>query len=102
MAVNVLSFLLCFAGSYLVLSVLVSLIQHVFRLPLLKQLDWLAGGAFGLLRGALILYVMFLALPILSTVIPLDSFNELIQQSTLAQVFESDGLFASIISGKFF
>lgn len=101
-AVNVLSFLLCFAGSYLVLSVLVSLIQHVFRLPLLKQLDWLAGGAFGLLRGTLILYVMFLALPILSTVIPLDSFNELIQQSTLAQVFESDGLFASIISGKFF
>ena len=62
-AVNVLCFIAVFAVCYLVLSLLVSLIQHVFRLPLLKQLDWLAGGAFGLVRGAMILYVIFLLLP---------------------------------------
>lgn len=99
-AVDVLCFIACFAVSYLVLSLIISLIQHVFKLPLLKQLDWLAGGAFGLVRGALLLYVIFLLIPILSTVIPLDAFNELLAQSALAPVFQSDGLFASVIAGK--
>ena len=83
-----------------VLSLLVSLIQHVFRLPLLKQLDWLAGGAFGLVRGAMILYVIFLLLPIINTVLPLDAFNQLLDASKLAPVFMSDGFFAGVISGK--
>ncbi len=99
-AVNAISFVACFALCYLVLSVLVSLIAHVFKLPLLKQLDWLAGGAFGLARGALILYVIFLLIPILSTIIPLDNFNELLAQSTLAPIFQSDGFFARMVSGK--
>lgn len=100
-AVNILSYILCFAVSYFLLSLLVSLIRHVFRLPLLKQLDWLAGGAFGLIRGAALLYVIFLLVPILSTVIPLDAFNEMLAQSTLAPVFQSNGFFAGVISGIF-
>ena len=99
-AVNVLCFIAVFAVCYLVLSLLVSLIQHVFRLPLLKQLDWLAGGAFGLGRGAMILYVIFLLLPIINTVLPLDAFNQLLDASKLAPVFMSDGFFAGVISGK--
>lgn len=99
-AVNALCFIACFALCYLVLSVIVSLIQHVFQLPILKQLDWLAGGAFGLIRGALLLYVLFLLVPILSTVIPMDSFSELLIQSKLAPIFQSDGFFAGVIAGK--
>lgn len=99
-AINALSFIACFALCYLVLSVIVSLIQHVFQLPILKQLDWLAGGAFGLVRGALLLYVIFLLVPVLSTIIPLDAFNELLSQSTLAPIFQSDGFFAGVIAGK--
>ena len=99
-AVNILSFIAVYAGAYLVLSVIVGLIQAVFKLPLLKHLDWLAGGAFGLVRGGLILYVIFLLIPILSTVIPLDAFNELLAQSTLAPVFQSDGFFVKVITGK--
>ena len=100
-AVNALCYIACFAVSYLVLSVVLSLIQHVFKLPLLKQLDWLAGGVFGLVRGALLLYVIFLLIPILSTVIPLDAFNDLLAQSTLAPIFQSNGFFAGVISGRF-
>lgn len=99
-AINILCFIACFAACYLVLSIIVSLIQHVFKLPLLKQLDWLAGGAFGLVRGAALVYVAFLLMPILSTIIPMDSFNELLAQSTLAPIFQSDGFFASVIAGK--
>ena len=52
------------------------------------------------LRGGLILYVLFLLIPILSTVIPLDSFNDMLAQSTLAPIFQSDGFFAQVIAGK--
>ena len=100
-AINILCFLACFALSYVVLSLLLSLIQHVFRLPLLRQLDWLAGGAFGLMRGALLLYALFLVVPLLSTIIPLDAFNELLSQSALSPIYQSDGLFARVFSGRF-
>ncbi len=99
-AVNALCFIACFVVAYVLLSIVVNLIQHVFRLPLLKQLDWLAGAAFGLVRGAVILYVIFLLMPILSTIVPLDAFNELLETSKLAGIFMSDGFFAGVISGK--
>ena len=98
--ISILSFIICFIVSYLVLSLLINLIHHIFRLPLLKQLDWLAGGIFGLVRGAMTLYVIFLLIPVLSTIIPLDSFNALLSESTLAPIFQSDGFFASAIAGK--
>lgn len=99
-AVNILSFIFCFAISYLVLSLLINLIHHVFKLPILKQFDWLAGGIFGLVRGALTLYVIFLIIPLISTVIPLDSFNTILSESTLAPIFQSNGFFSTVISGK--
>lgn len=99
-AVNILCFIVCFALCYLVLSLLMNLIHHVFKMPILKQFDWLAGGIFGLIRGAMTLYVIFLVLPLISTVIPLDAFNQILSESTLAPIFQSDGFFASVISGK--
>ena len=98
--IDILSFIACFIVAYLVLSLLINLIHHVFKLPLLKQLDWLAGGIFGLLRGAMTLYVIFLLIPIISTVIPLDSFNVLLSESSLAPIFQSDGFFAKAIAGQ--
>ena len=99
-AVNILCFLLCFAAAYAVLSIAASLIHNVFRFPILKQMDWLAGGAFGLLRGAMMVYLLFLLVPVLSTVIPLDAFNEALTASALAPIFSSDGFFAGVISGR--
>lgn len=99
-AVNILCFIVCFALCYLVLSLLMNLIHHVFKMPILKQFDWLVGGIFGLIRGAMTLYVIFLVLPLISTVIPLDAFNQILSESTLAPIFQSDGFFASVISGK--
>ena len=60
----------------------------------------LAGGVFGLIRGGLVLYVIFLVIPILSTIIPMDAFSDMLSQSTLAPIFQSDGFFAQVIAGK--
>lgn len=99
-AINILCFVVCFAVAYLLLSMLVSLIKHVFKFPLLKMLDWLAGGLFGLLRGGMLVYVLFLLVPILSTVLPVDGFEALLAESKLASLFASDGFFAGVIAGK--
>lgn len=99
-AVNVLCFVVCYAVAYLVLSLVLNLICHVFRLPLLKQLDWLAGGLLGLLRGAVLVYVIFLILPLINTVISMEALDTLMAESTLAPIFQSDGLFSRVISGS--
>ena len=99
-AINVLCFVACFAAAYLLLSMVVGLIKHVFKFPLLKMMDWLAGGVFGLLRGAVLVYVIFLLVPIANTVLPVDTLTILLEESKLAAMFMSDGFFAGVIAGR--
>ena len=96
---------ICFVATFVVLLILfhviVNLLKAIFRFPVLKQLNALAGGAFGLLRGALLCFVLFALAPLLQTVIPVEGFSEMIQNSTLAPVFNSGSLILSIMNGKF-
>lgn len=97
-SLQVIGFLLCFVMAYLLFTVLINLLQHVFRFPILRQLDWLAGGVFGLARGALLTYLLLLLAPLISTAMPLEGFDALLEASALASYFGSDGLFVRIIS----
>ncbi len=96
-AVGVLSFLLCCIAGYLIWSLLVSLIRHVFEFPILRQLDWLAGGVFGFARGVAVCYLLVLVIPLVQVVVPDDSFLSSIESSSVAGLFRSDGFFARII-----
>ena len=62
---------------YIVLAIVLNLLKAVFRFPVLKQLNGLAGGAFGFLRGLLVCLVLFTLVPLVQTVIPLDMVNDL-------------------------
>ncbi len=99
--IGALSYVICFVLACILLSLFSSLIRHVFRLPVLKQLDALAGGLLGLLRGALILYVLFLLVPVISSFSPVSGFDELVEQSKLAGIFQSNGYFIRVI-GRIF
>ena len=77
-----------------------NLLKAVFRFPVLKQLNGLAGGAFGFLRGLLVCLVLFTLVPLVQTVIPLDMVNDLIAQSTLAPIFSNGNLILAIMNGK--
>ena len=97
-SINVLSFIVCFVLCFIVVTILVNLIKSVFRFPLLKQLDWLAGGAFGFVIGCVLCFVIFTAMPLLRSVIPLEQFQTLVAQSALAPVFQNGGLIVSIMN----
>ena len=93
----------CFVSAYLLISAglhfVITLIDHVFSYPVLKYFDGLVGGAFGLLRGMLILYVLFLMVPVVQTVIPLDLITGLFETSSLSSVFSSTGFFMRVVTG---
>ena len=96
-AISILSFLVCFAAAYLILTLLLSLIRHVFEYPILRQLDWLAGGAFGLLRGAALCYLLVLLIPLIQVIVPGGQFTNLMESSALAGWFTNEGLFMKVI-----
>lgn len=99
-SINVLSFLVCFAACFVVSAILINMLRAVFRFPMLKQLDWLAGGLFGFGLGVALCFVIFTTMPLLESVVPLPQFQELIQASSLAKVFENGNLLLSIMNRK--
>lgn len=68
---NVLAFIVAFAAIYIAATLLVNLLDHVFRFRLLKGVDWLVGGIFGLARGvAFAVLILVVALPLVGVVAP--------------------------------
>ena len=98
-SINIICFIVCFAVIFLAVSIVINLMRAVFRFPLLKQLDWLAGGAFGFARGMLICYVIFAVVPLILTVVPIELISELIDASTLAPIFNNGNVILSIMNG---
>jgi len=99
-SINIICFVVCFILAYAAVSVLINLIRAVFRFPVLKQLDGLAGGVFGLLRGLLICLVLFTLVPLVQTMVPLDLITELLEGSALAPVFMNGNLITAIMNGQ--
>lgn len=101
-SINIICFLVCFLGMYLAISLGLGLIRAVFRLPVLKQLNSLAGGVFGLLRGVLLCLIIFTLVPLVQTMLPMDIINELLEESTLAPIFMNGNLITAIMNKQLF
>lgn len=99
-AVDVISFILVFCLSFAAVSLLLSLVRHVVRFPILRQMDWLAGAALGLVRGGAVVYVLMLLLPLAETVVPDKGLEGLLAQSRLLPVFRDLTLFLRVTNGR--
>ena len=98
--VNVLCFLACFLACFLLMHILLNFLKVVFRFPVLKQMNALMGGVFGLLRGALLCFLAFALMPLIQTMVPIKGIDELLAGSQLAPFFNSRDLILSIMRGK--
>ena len=98
-SINIICFLLCFGVIYLAFALVVNLLKAIFRFPVLKQLDWLAGGIFGFLRGVILCYAVFALVPLVQTMVPIDLITQLIDESTLAPIFNNGSLILGIMNG---
>ena len=99
---NVICFVLCFIVLMLVIHFILNFLKVVFKFPVLKQLNSLAGAILGLLRGVLLCFVAFALLPLVQTMLPMQQVNELVQASALAPLFSNGNLILSIMKGKLF
>ena len=99
---NVICFVVCFVVLLIVMHFVLNFLKVVLKFPVLKQLNSVAGGAFGLLRGALLCFVAFALLPLIQTIVPVSGINELVAQSALAPLFNSGNLILAIMNGKLF
>lgn len=97
---NVICFVICFIALFVLFHFVLNFLKAVFRFPVLKQMNALAGGVFGLLRGALLCFVAFALLPLIETVVPVDGIADLVAQSSLAPLFNSGNLILAIMNGR--
>ena len=97
--VSILSYIVVFIAAYVALSLLTGLIGYVFRFPSLKHLDALLGGAFGIVRGVFVVYVVFALAPIVMTVLPFDGFGELVQASQIGSAMYRSNIVTTILQG---
>ena len=99
---NVICFIVCFVVLLLVIHFVINFLKVVFKFPVLKQLNSVAGGALGLLRGALLCFVAFAILPLIQTLLPVQDINKLVEASALAPMFNSGNLILAIMNGRLF
>lgn len=97
---NVAAFVLMFIVIYAAILLIVNMLNNVFRFPALRHLDWLLGGLFGLVRGAVIVMLIFAVIPTISSA--LESMNisllgDLVNTSTLGKFFEKSNLVANTL-----
>ena len=97
-SISIISFLICFFVCYLAATFVIHLVQYVFELPVLRHLDALIGGVFGLIRGVLLLFILFALVPIVLAIAPVPMISEMIAGSHLAPMFDSQ-LILSILRG---
>lgn len=97
--ISILSYLICFTLSFIVLTFVIHLITYVFELPVLRHLDALVGGVFGLMRGVLLVFIFFMVVPIVLAVAPVEQLQTMIDQSVLAPMFDGQMILHVLESG---
>ena len=87
LTLSLVCFLIIFFAVKLVCLFVIGLVDYVVKLPVLKQCDKLIGGAVGVLLSVVFVWVIFSIVPIFMSVLPLEDFNTLIQESFLGKLF---------------
>lgn len=98
---NIFSFVLMFAVIYAAVLLLVNLLNNVFRFPMIKHMDWLLGGAFGLLRGLIVVMLIFAVIPTISSALEsmdVSLLSEMVNESRLGSLMQEHNLVANALN----
>jgi uncharacterized membrane protein required for colicin V production len=86
---NIVAFILAFAVIYMAVLLFVNMLNNVFRFPMLRHFDWLLGGAFGLVRGAVIVLLIFSVVPTVCSALEsmdISLLTDIINESTIGKM----------------
>lgn len=86
-AVNIACFLAILLGVYIAVTLVVNLVHYVVKLPAVKLFDGVLGGAAGLLRGVLLVFAVFLIMPVILSILPVQQVKDIVNSSQTAVFF---------------
>ena len=99
-ALNVICFLIMFIVIYIAVLLVVNLLNNVFRFPALRHMDWLLGGLFGLVRGLVIVMLIFAVVPTIASALSsmkIDLLTDLINESRIGKIFQDSNFVANTL-----
>lgn len=96
-SLNAISFVATFAFTYLVCTLLITLLDHTFTFPLLKAGDSLTGGVIGLGRAYLGMMILATLVPLVVNMLQIDLIGEMVEGSVLLDSFFPNNWFFSWI-----
>ncbi len=97
LSLSLISFLIIFFAVKLICLFIIGFVDFVVKLPVLKQCDKLIGGAVGIVLSMVFIWVVFAIVPILMSVLPLEDFNTLIQESFLGKLFYNGNIIFNVL-----
>ena len=99
-ALNIICFILMFVVIYVLVLLIVNMLNNVFRFPALRHLDWILGGLFGLVRGLVIVMLIFAVLPTISSALSsmnISLLTDLVNQSRIGHIFQDSNYVANTL-----
>lgn len=97
---NMASFIIVYIVMWVIFSIIISVAKSVVGFPVLKRLDGIFGGVFGVFHGMVILNLLFLVIPAFLTIVPVVMIRELFNASLLSYLFIDMNIFTPFLSGK--
>lgn len=97
--INIVSFMCIYFVARIILTFLICWLDYSLRFPRLRIGDSVVGSALGLVRGFVDVLVVFMAVPILLTVLPFDSIETMISESAMASFLHTSNFFLKFIPG---
>ena len=100
-ALNIMCFILMFVVIYAAVLLIVNMLNNVFRFPALRHLDLILGGIFGLIRGVIIVMLIFAVIPTISSALSsmkITMLTDLIEASRIGKLFEQSNFVAGTLS----
>jgi uncharacterized membrane protein required for colicin V production len=95
--INVLSIIVLFVTISILLYIVVKIIDNIMKLPVLKTINKLSGGAFGAIKGLLFIYIIFGIISLFTHVEAFASVVNLIDNSIIAKGLYHNNILLKLI-----
>ena len=79
--INIIAWLLVFIVAFFIVRIIGVVLEEVFKLPILKAINALAGFAVGLVKGTLTVFLLVVALQFLGEISQTGYLNEIVENS---------------------
>ncbi|SHH51848.1 Colicin V production protein [Caloranaerobacter azorensis DSM 13643] len=97
--IDIISIIIVFLAAKFILYIIVSILDNIAHLPVLRQINKLAGLVFGLIKGVFILYILFAIITPVITMFPDGAITKGVYDSTIGYYLYSNNLIIDYLKG---